>query len=267
MSEQMIPKETEHVMNEIQKVPERRDDAQSLMELILRPDISEDRLRFLTATHKDMVDRQARLEYFAAKAQMGPEMPVIEKKGKISYESKRTGKSRSTPYELWEDVVEIITPVCSKFGFSIDHQAWTEPPEVPPGKVKVTTYLRHIGGHWEQTSFVAPLDSSGEKNVIQQAKSTVSYLKRINAGLLINFVARGEDNDGADGPETASGGATLSDEQIKQLEANIKAVKLDRAMFLAKYKLSEVSELAANKFQVAMSDVTAYGRKHKEPTK
>jgi hypothetical protein len=253
-------------MNEIQKVPERRDDAQSILELILRPDISEDRLKFLIATHKDMVARQAQIEYFAAKAQMAPEMPVIEKKGSISYDSKRTGKSRNTPYERWEDVVEIITPVMSKNGFSIEHKAWTEPPEVPIGKVKVTTYLRHTGGHSEETSFVAPLDSSGEKNIIQQAKSTTSYLKRINAGLLLNFVARGEDNDGADGPATASS-ATLSDEQIKQLEANIKAVKLDRPSFLTKYKINEVSELAANKFQVAMSDVAAYGRKHKEPAK
>jgi hypothetical protein len=266
MSEQMIPKETEHVMNEVQKVPERRDDAQSLMELILRPDISEDRLRFLIAEHEKLVARQARLEYFASKAAMGPEMPIIEKKGAITYESRKTGKLRNTPYELWEDVVEIITPVLSKHGFSLDHKAWTEPPEAPDGKIKVTTYLNHVGGHWEETSFSAPPDASGEKNLIQQIKSTISYLKRTNAGLLTNFAARGEDNDGAEGAKEA-GGATLSDEQIKELEANIKAVKLDRASFLVKYKIKEVSELAANKFQIAMRDVAAYGRKQKEATK
>ena len=247
-------------MNEIKKT-EKGDNAAQLMQLIMNPDNSQERLDFLFARQREMVAYQAQITAVEAKAAMAVEMPIIGKRGAIEYES-RGGKMRSTPYERWEDVVEILTPILSKHGFVLDHKAWTEEPEAPHGKVRVTSYLRHTGGHVEETTFTAPLDTSGQKNLIQQAKSTVSYLKRINAGLLLNFAARGEDNDGADAPREARS-ATLDDEQIKQIEAAIAVVALPRNLFLGKYKIAEVSELPANLFERALGDIKAYGRRKK----
>lgn len=69
-------------------------------------------------------------------------------------------------------LVQTVTPYLSKHNLSV---RWNV--ENTSSEVRVTCILTHSLGHFESVSMVAPPDGSGSKNLIQQSKSTITYLR------------------------------------------------------------------------------------------
>lgn len=166
-------------------------------EVALAPNLDTDKLNALLGMQERVMDRQARQAFDDAFAKMSPHLPTIDRKGKIEVRAKdqrgdRTGAiTQSTPYPKWEDVREAVVPVLTRFGFAIRFKTG----KTPEGLVKVVGILSGHG--WREESDVdLQHDSSGSKNNVQAVASSVSYGKRIVAGALLNFVSRGEDDDG-----------------------------------------------------------------------
>lgn len=160
------------------------------------PNVDIDKMERLYLMHERAKEASRRAQFAEALAQMQPEMPVIERRGKNT--------NTKQAYAKWEDIASAITPVLSRHGFSLSFKVDTTE------KVSVTGILMHAGGHREETSIVLPVDAGAGRNAVQAVGSSVSYGKRYVAGALLNFVSSDEvDNDG--------NGATITDEQVKEL--------------------------------------------------
>lgn len=131
--------------------------------------------------------RRAKMEFDAAFAKFKAEAIQIVKNVSVN-----DGPLKGKKYADLSAVVEAATPALSKNGFGIswkltkDEKDWME----------VTCFLRHEGGHVEQTSMGGPPDAGGAKNPIQARGSTKSYLERYTFLAITGLAAKGEDTDG-----------------------------------------------------------------------
>jgi len=212
-------------------------------QVVLNKDLDLDRLERVDAMYQRMVAREAHKAFIAAFSAM--QFPVIERKGLIQHDK------RKTPYALWEDVNEAIKPVLMRHGFKLNFLVGNK-----DGSVAVTAVLEHVDGHTETTTMVLPYDNTGAKNAVQSIGSSTSYGKRYTAGALLNLTSRDEDDDGKSGGVKSD--PPIDEEQIKQVEAEITKVSLDRERFLTKYQIAQVGELPASRYEAALRDIAAY---------
>jgi ERF superfamily len=135
---------------------------------------------------------QAEKEFIAAMNRLQPRLPRIEKRGKIAFESKRTGESQATPYALLEDIDEKVRPLLHDEGFVLTFGTSM----LEKGGILITATLSHAAGHSRTESMPLPFDTSGSKNSIQAVGSTLSYGKRYLTCAMLNIVTVGIDDDG-----------------------------------------------------------------------
>lgn len=128
-----------------------------------------------------VMDRNAKQAFAADFATMQIDLPRIAENGRGHNQAK---------YALLEDINDAVRPVLHKYGFgvsfSIDQQQ---------NQVTVKAKLSHRLGHYEETCLSLPLDTSGNKNAVQAAGSTISYGKRYAICALLN-ISTGDDVDG-----------------------------------------------------------------------
>lgn len=196
--------------------------------LVSRPDLDLDRIERMIDLQMKVEANEARKAYAAAFADMQPHLPIVGKRGK---------GHNDKAYGLWEDIVEEITPVTGKYGFSISFR--TAPLQTA---VEVTCILRHRDGHQEETSYPFPLDTTGNKNGVQAIGSTVSYGRRYTASAMLNLVTKGEDDDGL------GAGGLITDEQQERLKALLAEIDGEPAKFLAVAKADSYDKIKASQF-------------------
>lgn len=165
-------------------------DAGAIFQIIERaardPNVDIDKMQRLMEMHEKMQGIRAKAEYAAAFAEMQPHLPIIPEHGK--------GHNNAS-YALWEDVNELIKPVLGQYGFGLSFKV-----RDAASGVEITAVCSHRAGHSDETTKTFPLDTSGNKNPIQAAGSTISYGKRYTAGALLNLTSRLEkDDDGRHG--------------------------------------------------------------------
>lgn len=151
------------------------------------PSVDIDKMERLIAMQERVQGREAQTAYYAALAEMQPNLPIIDERGGIK---DRSGAIQST-YALWEDVNEAIRPTLSEHGFSLSFRV-----SRAEGEIIVTGVLAHRYGHREETTLTLPTDTSGSKNAVQAVGSSTSYGKRYTAFALLNITTTGEDDDG-----------------------------------------------------------------------
>jgi hypothetical protein len=254
-------------MNAVEKIgptsmPPALSETAAVLSLIERaardPAVDIDKLERLLAMQKGMAETRAKVAFDAAMAEMQPQLPVIDRKGRIEVRKKdaqgeRTGAlQQSTPYALWEDINEAIRPILAAHGFSLTFRVG----KTDAGLITVTGILAHREGHREADTITLQHDSTGSKNAVQAVGSSNSYGKRYTAINLLNITTRGQDDDGraADGPET------ISQDQSGDLQALIESVGADKPKFLRFFKIEQLSELPAKRFQEAVNMLNAKAR-------
>lgn len=122
-----------------------------------------DRLKQLMELERQWKADQAKQSFVEAQAAFKAEAIRVTKD--------KDNKQYSSKYTSLGNLVDTVTPYLSKHGLSVNWEI--EQAE----KIKVTCVLTHAMGHSIQVSMVAPPDASGQKNPIQQIKSTITYLK------------------------------------------------------------------------------------------
>lgn len=213
------------------------------------PDIPIERLEKVLDLQERYMRQRNQEAFDAAFAQMQPELPVVERKGKISGESKRTGEILSQKYGRWEDISPAIMPVLAKHGFGIRFKQEPVTDITGAAKTRITCILSHARGHREEAFFDLPLDTTGSKNNVQAYGSTASYGRRYSAMLALNIVTKGEDDDG----NTAGNGGPINDTQCASLIKLMDEVGVDKAKFCNFFHIDGVAMLPAAKFQQALS--------------
>jgi hypothetical protein len=248
--------------------------ASSLMEIISRaasdPNTDVDKLERLMAMAERLEARNAKAAYLAALVKMKPELPVIDRKGRIEVRKKGASGDRdgevqqSTAFARWEDIDEKITPILEKHGFVLTFRCGT----APDGKVTVTGVLGHEAGHTEETTMALPHDSTGSKNAVQAVGSSTSYGKRYTASLLLNIRTKGEDDDGKRGGDPG----TVTEEQAERLLELLTKDKADVPGF-CKYigtklgiPINNVLDIPAKDYSRAVEIINTRSQKVQEKT-
>ena len=203
------------------------------------PAVDVDKMNGLWQMQERIMAQQAKKEFNASLSAMQAELPVINERGNAN--------NRYT-YAKWEDINKAITPFLSKNGFSLSFKTSTG-----NGEVTVITVLRHIGGHEETSSMTLPYDSSGNKNAVQSAGSSLSYCCRYGAKALINYqTTLDQDDDGAAGSVKA-----ISKEDFALLDARLDKDGVDKAAFCRRYRIDAISQLPTNKLALAFTELDA----------
>lgn len=227
--------------------------AASILDIIDRaasnPQTNVDTMERLLGMYERIKAGEARAAYIAALVTMKPLLPVIDRKGRITIHEKGQAKTpehviQSTPYALWEDIDEKITPILNMHGFALTFRSGV----AQDGKITVTGVLGHKDGHSEETTITLPHDSSGSKNAVQAVGSSVSYGKRYTATMLLNIRTKGEDDDGHEGGKAG----LISDEQAQTLRDMLERSKSDVPKFCGVMGVNAVCDIHAKDFDKAV---------------
>lgn len=228
-----------------------------LIHLIARaasdPNVDIEKMERLFQMHERMTATAARLAYDTAFSAMQPELPEIDKRGKIIIKEKGGEKViQSTPYALWDDTNKLIKPILAKHGFGLSFRiAQTD------ARLITRAVLSHTGGHREETEFAAPIDATGSKNNVQGWGSSFTYGKRYTGTAILNITTKGEDDDG----KAAGAAETITEEQAEDIKAALDRTEGDLPRFCAYYRLDKLTDLPASKFSEAMSVIENAAKK------
>lgn len=188
----------------------------------------------------DLNDRwekaQAKKAFLEAKAAFKAEAPVIAKD--------KENKQYGSRYSSIGNVVNKTNEVLSKFGLDA---RWEYDQS---DSIKVTCILSHLQGHSENVSLKAPPDTSGQKNPIQQIKSTTTYLKLATFEAVTGIAT---EEGSADDDGNGAGGGFISSEQESELRELIEAKQAEIPKFCAYFKIDKLGDLKASDFQRAMT--------------
>lgn len=215
------------------------------------PNIDPLRIQQLMELQKWAEERDAQKQYIAAMNQLQNVLPKITKRGKIEFESKRTGTSQSTPYAKFEDVMTAIGPLLREHGFTVSFG--TKPLAEKGVGILIECTLHHMAGHSETNSMPLPLDTSGSKNSIQAVGSTLSYGKRYLLSAALNLITEGEDNDDA-------GLDFIDERQTNNIIDLVSAAEMDAASqskFMEYMKAKIISEIHKRDYAKAITALQA----------
>lgn len=134
-------------------------------------------LRELLAVQRDWEAGEARKAFTSALVRLKADLPsVIARDKRVAFkEVKYTHTSLAA-------ALEAVTPILTAHGFSL---AWA--PASDKNLVSVTCRLTHAGGHHEECTLTAPVDTSGSKSTAQGTMSTVTLLSRYTALSLLGI--------------------------------------------------------------------------------
>jgi hypothetical protein len=216
----------------------------------------------ILAMHERTEQRASQMAYDAAMARMQPLLPIIAKDGTLILRDRDDQGEplvRKISYPRWEDIAIPIVKLISQHGYSLTHRVKTSEAN---DRVEVTAVLAHIGGHREQTTMGLPADFGGGKNGPQALASSTSQAKRYTSCLLIGVITKGEDDDGASASKKA-GAATISDQQLSEIERLILDSGSNTRSFCTTYGIEAVKDLPAAQFQDAAMTLDSRLRRKK----
>jgi len=199
------------------------------------PSCDPDKMEKLLNVQITLMDRQAKIDFDQALADLQQVMPRITARGEIK---NRDGKVTSR-YMKYEDIDLVIRPLLQKHGFSLVHDAKEE-----NEKMTVITTLKHRGGHQESVSSPLPFDQTNAlKSALQAAASTESFGKRRNVCKMLNIVAEGDDDDGS-----STSAMKIDDAQAKEIKDALRESGADVKRFLDYMKADCVENIAMRDF-------------------
>lgn len=175
---------------------------------------------------------QARKAFDAAVSDAKSEIPVIKKN--------REGHNKKKYADL-AAFAAAVDPVLAKHGLSYRYRSRQD-----GGAIFVTCILAHRDGHNEEVTLSGGADNTGNKNSIQAIGSTLTYMQRYTLSLAMGLAAT-EDDDG----QAAGGDGSISEEQLKSLQALASKVGADLEKFCAYFKVEALPDLRQSQFENA----------------
>jgi hypothetical protein len=235
--------------------------------IILDKDLDLSRVEKMLDLRDRIEAREAKKAFNASLARAQPRLPVIGRSGEIIIRNKddrakglpveKQRIEQKTKFADWADINEAITPIIAEEGLSLGFDSVGG----KDSSISVTCYLRHSGGHEQQTTLVLPHDSSGSKNPVQAIGSSLSYGKRYTAGLLLNFVSRAAPERDDDGKSSDEKPQTVGEEKAKELEQALADCGGDLALFKGHFDIKELAELPTGRLEEAQGMIAGKAAK------
>ena len=201
-------------------------------------------LERLMALQERWEANQARKSFDNAMAAAKAEIPVIEKKRHVGFDSKKAGAARTDYYhEDLATIAETVAPIIARYGLSYRFRT----PSNANEPVTVTCIVSHRDGHSEENTLSAGRDESGNKNSIQGIGSTITYLQRYTLKAALGLAAAADDD-----VQSADDETPITDVQRDKLSVKIEEVGADIQAFCNYLKVDALKDLPASKFDDAM---------------
>lgn len=222
--------------------------------LATNPDIDVAKMQAFLDMQLKLMDRQAEVAFHRDFALMSAVLPRVTKKAEIKYDVDKNDKSKgqyvTSKYALFEDIDEVVRPIISEFGFTLEHTARTRE---GGGLICVST-LAHREGHKVHCELPLALDGSGGKNNLQGMGSTTSYGRRYGTCLLLNLITVGDDTDGNKEP------AKLETDKAVEIDQRLRAMadgETYRPKFLGYMKAETVQDILEADYLKAVNALDA----------
>jgi hypothetical protein len=160
-------------------------------------------------------------------------------------------------YASYHAIDKAIRPVYTRHGLGV---SFDEDQNSPEGFIRVLAFVTK-GRHSKTFHYDSPIVTQGlagktMMTLTHARASAVTYAKRYLVGMIFNL-STGEDDDGN---AAASPSDTIDDEQIGTLTELIESVGADKAKFLRFFKIEQLPELPAKRFQEAVNMLNAKAR-------
>jgi hypothetical protein len=171
----------------------------TLLQMAVSQGADLDKLERLMAMQERWEASEARKAFTVAVTAFKAEPLTVFKRQTVDFSSAK-GRTHYKHATL-SDVTDVVGPAMAKHGLSYRWDVRQD------GKtVAVDCVVTHALGHSERVSMSGPLDDSGNKNVIQQAGSTVTYLQRYTLLAVTGLATEHEkDDDGRRGARDDGG--------------------------------------------------------------
>ena len=155
----------------------------SLMQQALTtPNMDMSVLKDMLTMQKEVMAQQAIIDFNNDFSAMSKEIPVIA----------HTKKSYGTTYTPLEDIVNIVRPILSQYGFSVSFNNHQD----SVGIVTVTCQLRHKGGHMIENALTLPTEAVTKgMNAMQAIGAAISYGKRYTLCGILNIATTADDDN------------------------------------------------------------------------
>jgi hypothetical protein len=194
---------------------------------------------------------EARKAFSAAMSAFRAKVPVIQKDKHVHFEARNGGSKTDYWHATLAQITRTINPILAECGLTF---SWST--EQDGGQITVHCDVTHVAGHTVRTTLTAGLETSGNKNPIQQMGSTVSYLQRYTLNAALGLSTDEEDDDGR-----RSGGdepAIVTTAQAAELKALLQETNSDVPSFLKAYGGAPcVDELDARAYAPALKRLNA----------
>lgn len=164
-------------------------------------------------------------------------------------------KSRYASYGALDAAMR---PVYTGAGFALSFNTENPAPEI----VRVLCRVSHQNGHSRTYQIDMPADGKGAKGGDVMTKthatgSAVSYGMRYLLKMIFNIAVSDKDDDGN---AAANMGSSINEEQVGALTELIESVNADKAKFLRFFKIEQLAELPAKRYQEAVNMLNAKAR-------
>lgn len=206
------------------------------------PDIDADKLQKLVDMQMQILDRDAKTDFYAAMNRVQAKLPAVV--------PNQHNSQTSSNYANLQAVSSAITPVYTAEGFSTSFWQGSSPVE---GMIRVVGILRHSSGYSEPERFVdVPPDKTGIKGNVNKtdlhaAGSAFTYGRRYLKAMMFD-ISVGIDTDG-----NPTEYERISEEQVANIEALIDEVAADKDKFLNWANVEAIEDLAAKYYHTAIA--------------
>jgi hypothetical protein len=161
-------------------------------------------------------------------------------------------------YASYHAIDKAIRPVYTRHGLGVSFDEDQNSP--PEGFIRVLAFVTK-GRHSKTFHYDSPIVTQGlagktMMTLTHARASAVTYAKRYLVGMIFNL-STGEDDDGNSAANPAD---TIDDEQIGTLTELIESVGADKAKFLRFFKIEQLAELPAKRFNEAVNMLNAKAR-------
>lgn len=249
-----LPAETLKDAGPTSALPIPRSEANAVLHMIERaardPAVDIDKLQQLMAMRERIEARQAEADFDKAL--------TAAQAGMRRVRTDSNNPQTRSRYASYGALDAAMRPVYTANGFALSFNTENPAPEI----VRVICRVSHQNGHSRTYQIDMPADGKGAKGGDVMTKthatgSAVSYGMRYLLKMIFNIAVSDRDDDGNAAADT---GASINADQVGELTALIESVGADKARFLRFFKVEQLSELPAKRFQEAVNMLNAKSR-------
>lgn len=222
----------------VTKIPERQAATEitpmEMLSLAVQQGADIDKMKQLMELSERWEANQARKAFVAAMAEFKKNPPEILKNKHVKFATQKgvTEYDHATLADVCAAAIKGLAD------HGISHR-WDVAQS--DDRIKVTCILTHEAGHSESVSLHSKADDTGSKNSIQAMGSAITYLQRYTLLSATGLAAKELDDDG----KKAGGAATVSQEQIANIQALMTEVNANRDAFMRWARITSLDQILA----------------------